>query len=196
MTFLRHARAVPPYGRIPDNMRRLSAKGIRQAEKRRDQLGNPIFDLILCPSSDREVNTARVVAGEDNTAPAVMLYELSTPYSGSICDSLHRLFHRLGHVPLAMYYAHDPADVQEMKQFGASGWRRIMDWVTLKRAANILVVSHGVYPVCMIASADPNKAACLMNLVQPECGGFVVELNIDEHGLTDIISVTPLPPLE
>lgn len=194
ITFLRHGHSTAPEG-APDKTRRLSDKGREQAQKRREQLGNPTFDLIICSQVIRTAETALEVAGADNIAPAVMLYELFTPHSGSQHDALNRLFAKLGHKPLSAYYADNPADVKEMRKFGAEGWVAIIDEIENFGAENTLVVGHGMYSACMAHASHPKKAECLMDLAQSECDGFVVALEEDEVGYY-VKSVTPLPKLE
>lgn len=197
ITFLRHGNSVAPEG-APDKARRLSDKGRQQAQKRREQLGNPEFDLIITSQVIRTTETALEVAGEDNTAPMVALYELFTPHCGPQHDALDRLFKKLGHKTLSAYFADDPSDVAQMKQFGSNSWQVIMaaisakdeDWIV----DDVLVLGHGMYSALMAHCASAEHGECLLNLTTGECDGFIVEM--DDEDDEKIASITPLPPLE
>lgn len=197
ITFLWHGNAHELYEGAPDKLRRLSRKGRDQARERREQLGNPKFDLIICSQVIRTTETALEVAGKDNIAPVVMLYELFTPHSGPVHDALERLFQKLGHQSLSAYYADDPADVKQMRRFGRIGWEIIISKIANTVISNsdyrVLVVGHDICLACMVNSSYPDETSeCLMDLIQGECDGFVVKL--DE--CDDVVSISLLPPLE
>lgn len=207
ITSLRHGNATLPHGMptdAPNSARRLSWKGRMQALARREQLGNPEFDLILVSQEIRTAETAMVVAGEGtNSAPVVMLYELFTPHTGLIHDSLERLYGALVHSPLRAYYrAENAQDVLNMKNFGEDGWDAIEDQIDLFsddiNIRNVLVVGHGMYGVAMVHAKSPRMAEVLMDIPQGECEGFTVTLINEESESGDswpVESIVPLPPL-
>lgn len=99
LVFLRHGKTGSAAN---DLARRLTDDGVRQAEVRRDALGNTRFDLVVASSADRAISTVAIVAGIDMEQVLGMeeLY-LGTDFEDKA--ELTRLFGQLRYASLRTY---------------------------------------------------------------------------------------------
>jgi broad specificity phosphatase PhoE len=178
ITLLRHGRPdkSPPNNRLWC----LSEDGHRQSQERRIMLGNPKFDLIVHSELLRTRETARDVAGLDESATAIAIPDLYYRDEDPRGQALEQAFVKLGHAPLHEYYKMAQAELESLAQ---DAQHAILKEIDRRNAINVLVVGHGMLlqSIC-IAFTRENEP--FMSQVLGECEGY--RLTFEDGRVTSV----------
>ena len=178
ITLLRHGR---PDKSLPNHrLHPLSEEGHRQAQERRANLGNPKFDLVLHSELLRTRETARDVAGLDESAATIAIPEMFYLDEDPRGQVLDKTFKKLGHTTLHEYYKEARAEMQGMAE---DARRAIMQEVSRSNATNVLTIGHGML-LQSICIAFTGKDEPFMSRVLGECEGY--RLTLEDGRVTSV----------
>jgi broad specificity phosphatase PhoE len=178
ITLLRHGR---PEKSLPNHrLHCLSEDGHLQAKECRVTLGNPTFDLVVHSELLRTRETARDVAGLDESATTIAIPDLFYLDEDPRGQVLEQVFKKLGHTPLHEYYKDARAELESLAQ---DAHRAILEEINRSNATNILVVGHGMLlqSIC-IAFTGENEP--FMSRVLGECEGY--RLTFEDGRVTSV----------
>jgi broad specificity phosphatase PhoE len=181
ITLLRHGR---PDKSLPNHrLHPLSAEGRRQATERRAQFGNPTFDLVLHSELLRTKETARDIAGLDESAVTIALPEMFYLDEDPRGQVLDRTFKKLGHTTLHEYYKEARVEMQSMAE---DARRAILQEINRSDAMNVLVVGHGMLlqSICIAFTGEDEP---FMSRVLGECEGY--KLTLQDGKVTSVETI-------
>lgn len=152
MYFLRHGnterqselqKILESYDYKNDIKRNLTAKGRQQARKRREQLGNPVFDLCVVSPPKRCKQTAGILLGDSK----IKMIEVPTLYSTPKEETgklMWEVFRELLYAPLPTYLQSEIGEIIiENGKVNAEAIRRVIS-ECLTEPECVLVAGHAV----------------------------------------------------
>lgn len=172
ITCLRHSIANKAFS---DNHRLhpLSNEGVELAKKRREKLGNPIFDLVICSPLIRTRQTAQIVAGLKDDSQIVVVPDLFYEDDSEHGRKLNAMFERLGHATLKEYLVQPEADA--LYTLGHLGWKGVCREIAKCRhrpdPGAVLIVGHGI-AINLLGIAAGHWNPKLQTRVLQETQGF------------------------
>lgn len=126
-----------------DMKRNLTAKGKQQARERREQLGNPAFDLCIVSPPERCRQTAGFLLG-DSEAEMIEVPSLYPAPRGETGKSMWGAFRELMYAPLSVYLQSEISEViLKNGRVNAEAIRKIISSHPTEPEC-ILVVDHAV----------------------------------------------------
>ncbi|MEX1026972.1 MAG: histidine phosphatase family protein [Candidatus Paceibacterota bacterium] len=155
----------------------LSAEGVELAKRRRELLGNPEFDLVLCSPLIRTRQTAQLVAGLESDETIITVPDLFYEDDSEHGQLLNAMFERLGHATLKKYLEDPNGDA--MRVIGKHGWQGVLAKIgvykshTRRLPERVLVVGHGVL-INMLGISMGVPADRLVHRAHKETQGFTV----------------------
>ncbi|MEK7551912.1 MAG: histidine phosphatase family protein [Patescibacteria group bacterium] len=189
ITFLRHGNTVKTAGDHRTHV--LSDTGRAQAMARREQLGNPQFDLICHSGLARTEETARIVAGLAAEEPTVevdgLFYDAAFPGA----QALDAAFKKLGYATLDAYYREGPGVSGPIATLACIAAERIDELIESDAPTRMLVVGHAVLlPASCLAfteGADEVEKRIFLEANIGECEGF--QINMIRRGRLLVTSI-------
>jgi broad specificity phosphatase PhoE len=180
ISFFRHGDAVGPIGQ-PSHLTEL---GRTQAQRRRELLGNPHYDVGFCSSMVRTRETLDVLTGT-NYLPVISVPELN--YRDGIEDRIVKdAIKKFGNSEDFNFFATKLDVAHTFLNFGARAWEQILSrlngfLLNFEGVADAIVVGHGILLGFVVMAAFPNmKPEDVAKLGFNNCEG--ARLTFNEFG--------------
>jgi broad specificity phosphatase PhoE len=149
--------------------------GIDQAQKRRESLGNPVYDTIVASPFDRAQLTAHHLSGvplEQIGVVPVLGWEKDTEFYRLMDEA----FRELGYAPFGKYCEHKNGQI--FIDRGKEMWSVL--YPLLREGEHVLAVGHAVLVNAIGAEASLGNSEATNTFIETafgECEGFTLVFN-------------------